>query len=202
MDTEKVTETLSTGSLDQIIQQSKENLAEAALPKRGRGRPPGTFKVKNKPENEANSDEFRKVEGVVLKENEIEPLSMELVRAPFDLFGWKNGIDLTPTEDEAKAPTKYLSKLIECYLPDLDAKDPKKFNFIALVISYSLLILKKFRVFAKSERDKKNQKNNEPPVKGESPAKPEEPVSPSAPQRPLPKDSEPIAGAFNRGGIR
>lgn len=196
------TETLPQGSapvtdFQKVIEQSKANLAEAqtaSAPKRGRGRPPGSGK--NAENSQAQPTEnARPVEAVILKENEIEPLSLEIVKAPFDLVGWRTGVEVTPTDDEAKAPSKYLSKLIECYLPDLDAKDPKKFNAIALVITLALLGLKKLRLFTAQKKTKKTENQN--PAVDEKNADPA--PTPKVQDRPLPAQSFPAGNLFNRG---
>lgn len=187
---EQTTETLPQGAktsdLDKVIAESTAKLEEAQAPKRGRGRPMGWRK---NPQNANPSGQVPPgtqggsavYEGQVVKINEIEPLASEIVKAPFDLIGWKSGVDLTPTDAESATPSKYLSKLIECYLPDLESKDPKVFAWVAFAISYALLGVKKLRVFlSKKPKDGKNEQQeivtND---KGEQVAKPAEKVLPT-----------------------
>jgi hypothetical protein len=150
--------------LDKVINESKATLEAASAPKRGRGRPMGTTKVKPQLNlgNGAKAPPHA-IKGEVIKINEIEPLAAEIIKAPFDLFGWKHNVDITPSDDEAKAPAKYLSKLIDAYLPDLESKDPKIFAMVALVISYALLALKKMRVFIHKKSNIPKDSKNEAP---------------------------------------
>ncbi|KYG65274.1 hypothetical protein AZI87_12015 [Bdellovibrio bacteriovorus] len=159
METEKLAEGTQPLNFDKIIQQSENNIAENTAPKRGRGRPP-----KPKPAEQTKSeqqepsmsfnDDFKDVEAAeVIKPNEVEPLALELVKAPFDIVGLQTGIDVVPDDTEAKLPSYYLAKLIHSYLPDLDLKDPRKFNLVAFVISYALLGIKKMRLFAAKKRE-------------------------------------------------
>nr|BFD59661.1 hypothetical protein CKG001_17680 [Bdellovibrio sp. CKG001] len=145
--------------LAQVIAESTAKLEEQAAPKRGRGRPVGWRKnpgaepkANEKPPGQGPAAS-RKVEGDLVKINEIEPLSAEICKAPFDFIGWKAGVDITPTDEETKAPARYLSKLIDAYIPDLESKDPKIFAWAAFGISYLLLAIKKFRVlFAQKKK--------------------------------------------------
>lgn len=196
METEKVLpEILPAGEpavdFDKIVQESKETLAEVTQPKRGRGRP---RKEQAAPKADPKKDPaFKDVDAVILKEHEIEPLSIEVVKAPFDMLSWKYEADLTPTDTEAKAPAKYLAKLIESYLPDIGAKDPRTFNLVAFLITYALLGIKKIRGLKKTKTENKNAAAG-----SDSPA-PDEAPQPQA--QPLPAESIPASSMFTRGPL-
>lgn len=143
-------------NLDAVIAQSTAALAEAQAPKRPRGRPTG-WRKNPQPESNATSGgpsvgAAKPVQSDVVKINEIEPLANEICKAPFDFIGWKAGVDLTPTDDESKAPAKYLAKLINAYIPDLESKDPKIFAWAAFGISYFLMGIKKVRKLLEHKR--------------------------------------------------
>lgn len=194
-------------SLDAIIEQSKSTIAEAQAPKRGRGRPKGTFKKpQNSSENptvETSSPDgnFKAVHGEVLPAADVEPMAQELVKLPFDFAGMRFDMDLTPDEIESKASTFYLSRLINSYLPDLSSKDPKTFNLVAFLITYTLLGIKKFRKFTEKKKNKiqKENQNNEPVAGKESVTDSGTPQTVQT--RPLPTESVPASAAFS-GGIR
>jgi hypothetical protein len=172
----------TVSGLEKIISESTETLAEAAAPKRPRGRPFGWRKEGSGAQGGQAQDPKpgATIHGEVVKINEIEPLATEIVKAPFDFAGWKAGIDITPTEEEAKAPARYLSKLIECYLPDLESKDPKIFAWVAFAISYALLGVKKLRIILANKPKAKNEtQKTVVNDKGETVVTPREPILPA-----------------------
>lgn len=188
----------SQQKLDALKEESQPQAAAAPSVKRGRGRPFGTKKVK--PQTESSSQAHgggplphgaATVNPQIMRNFEVTPLASEVVKLPFDFIGASHGLDLTPTEEEAKTPANYLAKLIDSYLPSLDQRDPKTFNLIAFLISYALLAIKKVRVFAnhkKAKTENKEQKEN----KSENTPQPQ--------MRPIPKETL-SASDFFRGGV-
>lgn len=162
-------------NLDDVIKTSQERIdslkAESApspqspSPKRGRGRPVGWRKVKAQAESNsggANQSPHGSatVNPQIMRNFEISPLASEVVKLPFDFIGASQGVDLTPTDDEAKTPANYLAKLIDAYMPSLDQRDPKTFNLIAFLISYALLAIKKVRIFVGFKNKNKPKEEN------------------------------------------
>jgi hypothetical protein len=171
-------------NLEDVIKSSKAKLEttfaestqtpSAPSEKRRPGRSKGwrkypQGKAKEKPNDGPLPSGARPINPQVMQSIEITPLATEVVKLPFDYVGATHDLNLTPTESEAQTPAKYLSKLIECYVPDLDQKDPKVFNLVAFLISYALLAIKKGRIFFEHKKKNKPDEKKENKEQEESP---------------------------------
>lgn len=203
---------IGTSDLDNAIKTSQDrlnNLKDDALPKENPSQVPKRKKGrqvgwrKHKPSVESSTPNSggdprplgaAAVNPQVMRNFEVTPLASEVVKLPFDFVGAAQGVDITPTDIEAKTPAEYLAKCIDAHLPGLDQRDPKTFNFVAFLIAYALLVIKKSRVVLAHKKNKAQQDQG-----AENNQKPQDNSTPQAQTRPLPANSVSASEYFNQG---
>lgn len=200
------TENSETSSFQQIIDESKAELAAESDKQisRGRGRPPGAKNKKgreNDPETSQNSSS--KVEVEVLPEGrppvDLKPVLKDATKIPFQVAAIKyNNPGLDVDDKDVETPTFYLDRLLNFHLPDLEKKDPKVFAFWIFIASMLVLGIKKLVVAL--EKKKVNSINDPKPQQEGSQGMPQHAPAPNVPSSsPLPgRPASDFFGARNQ----